>query len=244
MDDGLRVIVGDDTSGLRSALWRVWTARRTSDVYLGARPIAGEVRVSLHESGKWRYAFTTKHQFGPKPLIGPDEDRAKFRWDRPPEVFPGFTRAFVICVPSTELMEPTGPDTLKKPATWLPVPPCGHQVEIDIWLARPPTNPATWPGMRSMGTECLYRKTLPSGEDLIVTAYVTMTDEERRRNMDRDKANMLKALRPAIAAGADASGHNVRGVLFSVPGREAAPDLQGVRAFTDVSFPRELLEVV
>jgi hypothetical protein len=158
-------------------------------------------------------------------------------------VFPGFTRAFVICVPSAELMEPAGPDTLKKPATWLPVPPAGHQVEIDIWLARPPTNPATWPGMRSMGTECLYRKTLPSGEDLIVTAYIAVTDEERRRNMDRDKATMLKALRAAIEAGADASGHNVRGVLFSVPGPDAAPDLQGVRAFTDVSFPRELLEV-
>jgi hypothetical protein len=54
--------------------------------------------------------------------------------------------------------------------------------------------------------------------------------------MDRDKATMLKALRAEIAAGADAAGHNVRG-------REAAPDLQGVRAFTDVSFPREILEV-
>lgn len=94
-----------------------------------------------------------------------------------------------------------------------------------------------------MGTECLYRKTLPSGEDLIVTAYVAETDAERRRNMDRDKATMLKALRGAIAAGADASGHNVRGVLFSVPGPEAPSDLQGVRAFTDVSFPRELLDV-
>jgi hypothetical protein len=140
-------------------------------------------------------------------------------------------------------MEPARPDPLKKRATWLPVPPPDHQVEIDIWLARPPTNPATWPGMRSMGTKCLYRKTLPSGEDLIVTAYVAETDEERRRNIDRDKATMLKALRAAIVAGADASGHNVRGVLFSVPESEAAPDLQGVRAFTDVSFPRELLEV-
>jgi hypothetical protein len=39
----------------------------------------GEVRVSLHESGRWRYAFTAKHQLGPKPLIVSDEDRAKFR---------------------------------------------------------------------------------------------------------------------------------------------------------------------
>lgn len=115
-------------------------------MYVGARPIAGEVRVSLHESGKWRYAFTEKHQCGTRPLIKPDEDRAKYKWDRPTEIFPGFTRAFVICVPSSELMEPAEPDPLKKPATWLPVPPPGHQVEIDLWLTRPPTNPETWPG--------------------------------------------------------------------------------------------------
>lgn len=130
--DGLRVIVGDESGGPRSSLWRVWTWK--SDVYVGARPIAGEVRVSLHESGKWRYAFTEKHQCGTRPLIKPDEDRAKYKWDRPTEIFPGFTRAFVICVPSSELMEPAEPDPLKKPATWLPVPPPGHQVEIDLWL--------------------------------------------------------------------------------------------------------------
>jgi hypothetical protein len=211
---------------------------------VGARPIAGDVRVSLHESGKWRYAFTEKHQFGSRPLIGPDEDRAKYKWDRPPEIFPGFTRAFVICVPSSELMEPAGPDPLKKPATWLPVPPPGHQVEIDLWLARPPTNPETWPGMRSMGTECLYRQALANGEELIVTAYVAVTDEERRRNMERERAKMLQGLRAAISAGAEMSGNNIRGVVFGEPGPESALDLQGVRVFTDVSFQRELLEGV
>jgi len=236
------VIVGDESGGPRSSLWRVWTWK--NDVYVGARAIAGDVRVSLHESGKWRFAFTRKHQLGPRPLIGPDEDRAKYKWDRPPEVYPGFTRAFVICVPSSELMEPAGPDPLKKPARWLPIPPPDHQVEIDLWLARSPTNPETWPGMRSMGTECLYRECLVNREELILTAYVAETDEERRLSMEREKARMLEGLRAAISAGVDVSGHNIRGVAFSVPGPEAAPDLQGVHAFTDVSFRRQLLEVV
>lgn len=90
--------------------------------------------------GQVALRFTAKHQFGPKPLVGPNEDRAKFKWDRPPEVFPGFTRAFVICVPSTELMEPAGPDPLTKPATWLPAPPSGHQV-VDIWRGAPADEP-------------------------------------------------------------------------------------------------------
>ena len=53
---------------------------------------------------------------------------------------------------------------------------------------------------------------------------------------------MLQGLRAAIAAGADASNHHIGGVVFGEPGSGAAPDLQGVRVFTDVSFPRELLD--
>ena len=94
-----------------------------------------------------------------------------------------------------------------------------------------------------MDTECLYRKTLPNGEDLIVTAYVALTDEERRRNMDRDKATMLKALRAAIAAGADASGHKRPGRAVQRPGTGGSAGLAGSLRVHDVSFPRELLEV-
>jgi hypothetical protein len=95
-----------------------------------------------------------------------------------------------------------------------------------------------------MGRQCLYRQALSNGEELIVTAYVAVTDEERRLNMERERAKTLQGLRAAIAAGADVGGNNIRGVVFSIPGPEAARDLQGVRVFTDVSFQRELLEAV
>jgi hypothetical protein len=61
--------------------------------------------------------------------------------------------------------------------------------------------------------------------------------------MEQERAKMLQGLRAAIAAGADVSDRDIRGVVFSVPGRDAAPDLQGVRVFTDVSFSRELVAV-
>jgi hypothetical protein len=242
-DDGLRVIVGDPSGGPRSILWRVWTGRRNSDVYISARPIAGELKVSLHESGIWRYAFTQRHQLGPRPLIGMDEDRAKFKWNRPAEHFPGATRAFVLSVPASELMEPARPDPLKKPATRIPVPPPGTQVEIDLWLARQHV-PDSWPGKRAMGTACLYRRRLPNGEELIVTQYVAPMDEERVRNIERAKDMMLKGLRAAIAAGASevVGAHDVRGLLLSSPGPTSPPDLRGVHVFTDVAFPRWLIE--
>lgn len=145
---GLRVIVGDKGGGPRSQLWRIWTGHRTSDVYVGSRQIAGDIRVSLHESGKWRFAFTERHLRRPEALIAPDQDRAAYKWDRPPEFAPGLTRAFAIEIPSTELRPPKGPDPLRKPAVWLPVPPPGTLIEIDLFLAREAST-NTWPGKRA-----------------------------------------------------------------------------------------------
>src|SRR6266508_1354198 len=99
---GLRVLVGDEEGrGPRSTLWRIFTGRRTSDVYIGARPIAGEVRVSLHEHGPWRFAFTKQHAEGPGSFVPPSEDRARSKWARPPEFAQGLTRAFIIVIPSS-----------------------------------------------------------------------------------------------------------------------------------------------
>jgi hypothetical protein len=47
--------------GPRSAVWRLWTGKGTSDVYVAARTLGGNLKVSLHESGVWRYAFTKEY---------------------------------------------------------------------------------------------------------------------------------------------------------------------------------------
>jgi hypothetical protein len=44
--------------GPRSAVWRLWTGKGTSDVYIAARTLGGVLKASLHESGVWRFAFT------------------------------------------------------------------------------------------------------------------------------------------------------------------------------------------
>jgi hypothetical protein len=42
----------------RSANWRVWTSSNADDVYAAARLTAGEIKVSLHQSGSWQHGFT------------------------------------------------------------------------------------------------------------------------------------------------------------------------------------------
>jgi hypothetical protein len=233
---GLRVIVGaKEGGGPRSALWRIFTGRRTSDVYVGARAIAGEVRVSLHERGPWRFAFTDKHQRGPNSFVPPEEDRARHKWSRPPEFAPGLTRAFIIVVASSELRAPRGPDPLTKPAVWIPAPPDGSQVEINVFLVRG-AGPEQWPGKNKMRTQLLYRQALPSGEELVIVSHVVETSDEMRTRLDRYKRATMEAQRHAVSAGIH-DGSDLRAVLFSVPGPNAPPDLVGVCAFYDVAVP-------
>jgi hypothetical protein len=109
--------------GPRSAVWRLWTQKGKSDVYnIAARAQGGHFKVSLHESGEWRFAFTKEHWKGRASTGG--EDRVIERWRRPPSV-EGVTRAFTVIVPSGEIGLPRHPLTGKakkytKNVTWVP----------------------------------------------------------------------------------------------------------------------------
>src|SRR5215211_480335 len=69
-----------DADGPRSAMWRLWTQKGTCDVYIAARTLGGVQKVSLHESGVWRFAFTSVYWEG-RASTG-DEDRLIERWNR------------------------------------------------------------------------------------------------------------------------------------------------------------------
>ena len=71
----VRFAVGDP-DGPQSPIWLLWTSRNTSDVFLAASIIADQAKVTFHESGRWRKAFTEKYAGGPNPYVKPGEDRA------------------------------------------------------------------------------------------------------------------------------------------------------------------------
>jgi hypothetical protein len=106
-DNGLvlRFAVGHP-DGPRSAVWRVWATPRSSDVYVTARTLGGVAKVSLHESGRWRFAFTKEYSEDENSLAPSEGDRVIGKWNRPPEVADGITPAFMVSVPSAEVTEP------------------------------------------------------------------------------------------------------------------------------------------
>ena len=126
----VRFAVGDP-AGARSAVWRMWTSRTKSDVYVSARALTSVFKVSLHESGDWRHAFTDTTRG--MAHVPPGQDRALARWKRPHEFEPGLTRAFEIIIPASEVTKSPYVEWDKnfrseyadKEIVWVPPPPEG-----------------------------------------------------------------------------------------------------------------------
>src|SRR5436309_6742905 len=77
-EDALRVAVLENCKPL-SGIWRIW--RRNNDVYVAPRSVAGSFKVSLHESGKFRFRFTSDEKASK--FLKEGQDRAVFKWPRP-----------------------------------------------------------------------------------------------------------------------------------------------------------------
>jgi len=132
----IRFAVGSP-EGPQSPEWRLWSSRNTSDVFLAARTIAGQAKVTFHESGRWRLAFTEEYASDPNPYVQPGEDRATAKWRRPPEVAPGITRAFFIMVPASELTSPKVESKSHPDTVWVSPAPSGLATCLTIYFITP-----------------------------------------------------------------------------------------------------------
>ncbi|TAK58460.1 hypothetical protein EPO14_03905 [Patescibacteria group bacterium] len=96
----IRFVVGtrDD---LRSSVWRLWANK--NDLYLAARSHAMISKFSFHRSGKYRFAVNSTVE-----REDDASDRALYKWTRPDEFAPGWTRCFGILVPPRVTEMPFG----------------------------------------------------------------------------------------------------------------------------------------
>ena len=116
----VRFTVGEP-KGSQSSVWRLWT--HGNDVYISLRDLTKVKKVSLHPSGRWRNAWAEEHVAKGSPFVAPGQDRATDKWERPPELAPGVTRAFDIVVPASEVTQPQhlDPNSLNgKKIMWVP----------------------------------------------------------------------------------------------------------------------------
>jgi hypothetical protein len=176
----LRVVVGTEF-GPRSAVWRIWTEK--NEIYVAPRSLAGEIKTSLHSSGKWRHGFAETAR---SPFV-PAGDRAFYKWQRPPEFVKGATLALRIIVPADELTAPGAEPPLgEKAMTELfAAPPTGWVSYIALVLTAP-GQPVDGHPIPERGDSVLLGSwALDSGEKLWVVGHHQPLLPEQRDQIER-----------------------------------------------------------
>jgi hypothetical protein len=187
--EALRFALGSP-SGPRSSIWTVFGSKHTDDVYIGARDTLQSVKLSLHQSGKWRRALTS--QEAERLDLPNDVDRVMGRWEVPEPIGEGWIHAVSIAVPSSSIQ--TEPPPLKRPKrgglNFYEMYPGSHQLRFDILIKN-----AGAPELRAENIHArVGRIQLPSGGCawVMATEFIALNDRaeadiENLRNLTRKR---------------------------------------------------------
>ncbi len=219
----LRLGVGNP-SGERASVWVIEAPRNKGDVYVGNRDIMGYQKISLHQSGRWRWAWTEAKA----PLVLPQGvDRVIDRWPRPPEVGAGWTFALRIWVPAedvTTVCPLHGNRASLRAIHWVPKPPPGTALGFHVVMARPNQGEVHLKGYVPLAGFTLARDDGAPEACLVLLSRLTLTAEHRSW-LDETRADWVGA---AKSAGADLSSPTIRCAVYGV-------DEVGVRNVWDLS---------
>jgi len=166
--------------GLRAATWVCVRSTTNDNVYLACRELRRPLKVSLHESGRWRVAFNKEFVDKNLPSGSPlSTNRLISKWS-PKELCPGVILAFRILVPECTVTVPKRVE--RKPIFWIPAPAKGLAIEISIFLINPEAQLASWPGALSMKTSLVGEFELKSMKKVWVVYREIEMPQVRIRN--------------------------------------------------------------
>jgi hypothetical protein len=228
---GIRFGVGRP-DGARSSVWRVWMNNRRDDVYISARALASELKASLHRD-YWYFGFPDQHVRRETSFVPLGSDRKKYVWDRPEEFGAGWTRAFEIIVPGTEIVEAPLPYTGSE-AVWLPAPSPDEAANFTVLLSKPdaPRGRRGYPNAEGFedSTEFITRLEMKTGERLWVLAHVEPMTNDRAEEIERARRTVVEhACDKLVAATREDAKFSARALVFA-----DSPD--GVPRIVDVSL--------
>ena len=161
----------------RSAVWTLWrhTNPLKSDVFLAARQLAAVFKISFHERGETRHAFTFEFQHRHGTLSG---GRARHIWRRPDYDEAGIIRLYQVCIPFSELRAwPLDDAESAKSICWIPRSPAGNAVFVEMLLTRPGLTGLEIRGFAPATAGPLVHWFLPSGENFLVLPRIGRLDE-------------------------------------------------------------------
>lgn len=123
----VRIGIGNSASP-KSTLWSITVGN--SDVYLAQRFSYELAKISLHNSGKWRFAANSQNWTKP-------EDRALLKWNRPDPVAEDVVLGPTIVFPPLFAHEPLKlPDRYDKKIHWLSAPAANQERVVMIVFSK------------------------------------------------------------------------------------------------------------
>ena len=215
-------------NGAHSAGWRLWCTPPTNDVYLAAYQLGREFKVSLHQSGRWRVAFTEEHVRGGSPLVAEGAPRTWGKpWDRPSDFRPGWTHAFGIVVPWFEVASQTAVDA---DVVWVPPAAVGKSTVFTVLFASAGQPIPTRFFAGRIQAEPVGSITIPDGGSVWLTWHEEAFDSLRWEQW-RDLRTMLAEVRDTRSEIAW-EDMRARAIFLSVGDN-------GCRYFLEASMPGE-----
>lgn len=157
--------------GRHSSIWSIWAdhpsrgGKAKNDVYLSSRTLAGTLKVSLHQSGDWRIAFTSEYAKSQiESGIWPEQARRLDQWQRPAFKNNGILKALSILVPSSDLEDYPQNISNSKPVSWITTSAVGTTIEFWVIFSKVAYELGNWPYKSKLGTKCLDSFPLANGE--------------------------------------------------------------------------------
>ncbi|MCG8429637.1 MAG: hypothetical protein MJA29_00460 [Candidatus Omnitrophica bacterium] len=158
-----RIAVGKAPIPL-SAVFRIWSPNSKSDVYAAVRNIAGDIKISLHETGECNAGFTA--QFAKKEMdaVGAmGGSRHQSQWWRQTLVGTSIVTPLTFVIPASELRMWREAPIETEEVTWVEPPGQGRSIIISCIFSGQSLPDDEWPERRN-GTHLIGAKLLPNGE--------------------------------------------------------------------------------
>lgn len=123
--------------GQYSTVWRVWV--QGNEIYMTSRIVSRWMRLSLHSSGIWRWAFIEDSATAREMK----RDRAQRKWLQPSQFIPGWVAGPSVMFPWAPV-EGWGADPVEtdKPVSWLEPPAKNEKVTVCLMIGDAGITPA------------------------------------------------------------------------------------------------------
>ena len=208
-----RLAVGQP-DGPSSGVFRIWSPKGKSDVYAGMRGIAGQVKISLHESGICTAGLTAQFAAkGAEAVAATGGERNQSRWTRRRPTGKRIVTPLKFVVPESELRLRPGENARDSKVERIEAPGSGRSVIISCIFSGQCLSSENWPGRRN-GTQLVGLKLLPNGEKFWLVWQDCPTSDLEREILRQAEAHAAGKDMVAFSRPREGTGSVDRTLIF------------------------------